>query len=133
MKKLALAAALISVSGASAAAQSVDEMSQLTIIPNHNATLIRNFNPYLPGRLHTARDFIYEQLVIFNELKANRPEFRLATDYYFSDGARSNVGDLLRVCRHAVGGRCNIYHYFYGIPQHSTPSARTKTDTKRPI
>ncbi|MGF1863757.1 ABC transporter substrate-binding protein [Enterovibrio norvegicus] len=94
MKKLALAAALISVSGASAAAQSVDEMSQLTIIPNHNATLIRNFNPYLPGRLHTARDFIYEQLVIFNELKANRPEFRLATDYYFSDDLKRITFDI---------------------------------------
>ncbi|WP_283132586.1 ABC transporter substrate-binding protein [Enterovibrio norvegicus] len=94
MKKLALAAALISVSGASTAAQSVDEISQLTIIPNHNATLIRNFNPYLPGRLHTARDFIYEQLVIFNELKANRPEFRLATDYYFSDDLKRITFDI---------------------------------------
>lgn len=85
MKKMALAAAIISVSGASVAQQSVDDMVQLTIIPNHNATMVRNFNPYLPSRLHTSRDFIYEQLVIFNELKGNIPEYRLATDYYFSD------------------------------------------------
>lgn len=85
MKKLALVAALMSVSGVSAAQQNVDDMSQLTIIPNHNPTMIRNFNPYLPTRLHTARDFIYEPLVIFNELKGNTPEFRLATNYYFSD------------------------------------------------
>nr|WP_246616445.1 ABC transporter substrate-binding protein [Thaumasiovibrio subtropicus] len=60
-------------------------MSQVTIIPNHNATMVRNFNPYISSRLHTARDFIYEPLVIFNELKGNVPEFRLATEYTFSD------------------------------------------------
>lgn len=85
MKKTALAMALISASSLSFAQENLDQLSQLTIIPNHNATLTRNFNPYLPSRLHTARDFIYEQLVIFNELKGNIPQYRLATDYYFSD------------------------------------------------
>lgn len=94
MKKMALAAAIISVSGVSVAQQSVDDMVQLTIIPNHNATMVRNFNPYLPSRLHTSRDFIYEQLVIFNELKGNIPEYRLATDYYFSDDLQQITFEL---------------------------------------
>ncbi|GAL04737.1 (GlcNAc)2 ABC transporter periplasmic substrate-binding protein [Photobacterium aphoticum] len=91
MKKITLLAAMVgmSITGMAQATTDVDKMSQVTIIPNHNPTLVRNFNPYLPGRLHTARDFIYEQLVIFNELKGNTPEFRLATDYHFSDDLKS--------------------------------------------
>ncbi|WP_413112930.1 ABC transporter substrate-binding protein [Thaumasiovibrio sp. DFM-14] len=89
---LTLSAALLSVSVAQA--NPVDEMSQLTIIPNHNPTMIRNFNPYVPSRLHTARDFIYEPMVVFNELKGNRPEFRLATNYTFSDDLLSLTFDL---------------------------------------
>ncbi|MCK6265710.1 ABC transporter substrate-binding protein [Vibrio sp. ZSDE26] len=64
--------------------------SQLTIIPNHNASLIRNFNPFSVSRMHTARDFIFEPLVVFNELKGNIPEFRLATGFTLSE-------DLLKV------------------------------------
>nr|WP_086937485.1 ABC transporter substrate-binding protein [Thaumasiovibrio occultus] len=81
-------------SSMAANAKSVDDMSQLTVIPNHNSSLIKNFNPYVPARMHTARDFIYEPMVIFNELKGNTPEFRLATNYAFSDDLMSITFDL---------------------------------------
>lgn len=63
-------ALLSSISTHTLANEQADEKSYLTIIPNHNPQLIRNFNPFINSRLHTARDFIYEPLVIFNELKA---------------------------------------------------------------
>ncbi|GAB2640644.1 ABC transporter substrate-binding protein [Vibrio panuliri] len=88
-----IASALI-LSAQSAVAANVDTMSQLTIIPNHNASLIRNFNPYAVSRLHTARDFIFEPLVVFNELKGNIPEFRLATNYEMSNDLLSITFDL---------------------------------------
>ncbi len=89
---LTLLAALMGVSVAHATP--LDSMSQITIIPNHNATMVRNFNPYISSRLHTARDFIYEPLVVFNELKGNVPEFRLATNYTFSEDLLSVTFDL---------------------------------------
>ncbi len=78
----------------SVADANLDNMSKLTIIPNHNPSLIRNFNPYAVSRLHTARDFIFEPLVIFNELKGNVPEYRLATGYTMSDDLLSITFDL---------------------------------------
>ncbi|WP_162062251.1 ABC transporter substrate-binding protein [Vibrio taketomensis] len=86
-------AATLTISTQTVAAD-LDKMSQVTIIPNHNPTLIRNFNPYAVSRLHTARDFIYEPLVVFNELKGNVPEFRLATGYEMSKDLLSITFDL---------------------------------------
>ena len=97
MKNTLLSAAIVSalslVSYSSVAADTTG-MSKLTIIPNHNASLIRNFNPYAVSRLHTARDFIFEPLVIFNELKGNVPEYRLATGYELSEDLLSITFDL---------------------------------------
>jgi len=81
-------------SAQSASAQEVGELSQLTIIPNHNASLIRNFNPFAVSRLHTARDFMFEPLVVFNELKGNLPEYRLATNSRMSEDLLSITFDL---------------------------------------
>ncbi len=88
------AAVSMSLLATSTNATEHDNLSQVTIIPNHNATMIRNFNPYVPARMHTARDFIYEPLVVFNELHGNKPEFRLATNYQFSDDLLTLIFDL---------------------------------------
>lgn len=97
MKTTVLSAVITSaltLSAHSVAAADLDDMSKLTIIPNHNPSLIRNFNPYAVSRLHTARDFIFEPLVVFNELKGNVPEFRLATNYELSKDLLSITFDL---------------------------------------
>ncbi|MBA5764151.1 ABC transporter substrate-binding protein [Vibrio sp. 404] len=90
----AVIASALTLSAQSVVAADLDKMSQVTIIPNHNASLIRNFNPYAVSRLHTARDFIFEPLVVFNELKGNVPEFRLATNYQLSKDLLSITFDL---------------------------------------
>ncbi|HAS62089.1 MAG TPA: peptide ABC transporter substrate-binding protein [Vibrio sp.] len=90
----AVIASALTLSAQSVVAADLDKMSQVTIIPNHNASLIRNFNPYAVSRLHTARDFIFEPLVVFNELKGNVPEFRLATNYELSKDLLSITFDL---------------------------------------
>nr|WP_237467832.1 ABC transporter substrate-binding protein [Vibrio stylophorae] len=90
-------------------------LSQLTIIPNHNAQLLRNFNPYLTTRLHTARDFIYEPLVIFNELKGNTPEYRLATNYKFSDDLLTLTFDLREGVKWSDGQTFNADDVVYSF------------------
>ena len=61
------------------------EKNQLTIVADFYPTMIRNFNPYLATNLRTTTDFIYEPLVVFNQMHGNKPVMRLAKNYYMSD------------------------------------------------
>lgn len=80
-KKLALLTlAALSLPTANAA-----ERNQLTIWSDFYPTMIRNFNPYLVTSLRTTTDFIYEPLVIFNQMHGNKPVMRLAKNYFVSD------------------------------------------------
>ncbi|HGP6932042.1 TPA: ABC transporter substrate-binding protein, partial [Vibrio cholerae O1] len=92
IKKTALAAAVI------AAATSVSApafaRSELTIVPDFYPTMVRNFNPYLATNLRTTTDFIYEPLVVFNEMKGNTPVFRLAESYKMADDLMSVTFDI---------------------------------------
>lgn len=92
IKKTALAAAVI------AAATSVSApafaRSELTIVPDFYPTMVRNFNPYLATNLRTTTDFIYEPLVVFNEMHGNTPVMRLAESYKMSDDLMSVTFDI---------------------------------------
>ncbi|MFM2042366.1 MAG: hypothetical protein RLY86_942 [Pseudomonadota bacterium] len=58
----------------------------LTVVASLSTGWVRNFNPFNETtRLASARDFVFEPLVIFNSMHGGRPHFRLATDYDFSD------------------------------------------------
>ncbi|WP_341659079.1 ABC transporter substrate-binding protein [Vibrio sp.] len=71
------------------------ERSELTIHPKEFSTFVRNFNPYLGAtHLHTTWDFIYEPLVVFNEMHANKPVFRLASSYSLSKDLTNVTFDL---------------------------------------
>ncbi|MDD1784170.1 ABC transporter substrate-binding protein [Enterovibrio sp. ZSDZ35] len=61
------------------------ERHELTIVSDFYPTMIRNFNPFLSTTLRTTTDFIYEPLVIFNQMHGNKPVMRLAKDYYLSE------------------------------------------------
>lgn len=61
------------------------EKNQLTIVSDFYPTMIRNFNPYLATNLRTTTDFVYEPLVIFNQMQGNKPVMRLAKNYFMSD------------------------------------------------
>ncbi|AEA77831.1 (GlcNAc)2 ABC transporter, periplasmic substrate- binding protein [Vibrio cholerae LMA3984-4] len=56
--------------------------------------MVRNFNPYLATNLRTTTDFIYEPLVVFNEMKGNTPVFRLAESYKMADDLMSVTFDI---------------------------------------
>ncbi|OEF05470.1 ABC transporter substrate-binding protein [Vibrio genomosp. F10] len=102
-------------------ATDISDKNQLTIIPNHNASLIRNFNPFSVSRMHTARDFIFEPLVVFNELKGNIPEFRLATGYALSSDLLSVTFDLRKGVLWSDGEAFNaddVIYTFELIKQH---------------
>jgi ABC-type dipeptide transport system, periplasmic component len=87
--KTLLASAIIGALSMSAGA-SAAERSELTIHPKEFNTFVRNFNPYLGSTyLHTTTDFVYEPLVVFNELQGNEPVFRLATGFDMADDLKS--------------------------------------------
>ncbi|WP_114784981.1 ABC transporter substrate-binding protein [Vibrio tetraodonis] len=88
-------ATVIIAAGLSPAAMAT-ERSELTIHPKEFSTFVRNFNPYLGAtHLHTTWDFIYEPLVVFNEMQENKPVFRLASSYSLSKDL-TNVTFYLR-------------------------------------
>ena len=87
-------ATVITAAGLSPAAVAT-ERSELTIHPKEFSTFVRNFNPYLGAtHLHTTWDFIYEPLVVFNEMQGNKPVFRLASSYSLSKDLTNVTFDL---------------------------------------
>ncbi len=96
IKKTALATAMIATAATGYSSVSVAaERSELTIHPKEFTTFVRNFNPYLGAtNLHTTTDFMYEPLVVFNEMHGNTPVFRLAENYTMSDDLMSVTFDI---------------------------------------
>ncbi|MCF7355178.1 ABC transporter substrate-binding protein [Vibrio sp. CK2-1] len=96
IKKTAIAAAVLSVAATGfTSVATAAERSELTIVPDFYPTMVRNFNPYLGAtNLKTTTDFIYEPLVIFNEMHGNTPVMRLAKDFKMSDDLMSVTFDI---------------------------------------
>ena len=63
--------ALVILAALSAQSALAEEKNQLTIVSDFYPLLIRNFNPYLSTNLRTTTDFVYESLVIFNQMHGN--------------------------------------------------------------
>lgn len=84
IKKTALATAVIATAATGVTAPAIAQ-SELTIVPQFYPTFVRNFNPFLDTALNTTTEFIYEPLVVFNQMHGNEPVMRLAEDFYMSD------------------------------------------------
>lgn len=62
----------------------------LTLSSEQTTTFVRNFNPFgQTSARYTTLDFMYEPLVVFNRLKGNEPNFRLAESYELADDLKS--------------------------------------------
>jgi len=62
----------------------------LSLNAEEATTWVRNFNPFEQTQArYTTLDFIYEPLVIFNRIKGNEPNFRLAESYELADDLMS--------------------------------------------
>ena len=96
IKKTALATAIIATATTGfASVATAAERSELTIHPKEYTTFVRNFNPYLGAtNLHTTTDFLYEPLVVFNEMHGNTPVFRLAENFKMADDLMSVTFDI---------------------------------------
>ncbi|MGL5529180.1 MAG: ABC transporter substrate-binding protein [Plesiomonas shigelloides] len=96
LRKTKIAVALLAAvtSGLSATATVAAEKSMVTIVPDFFTAFVRNFNPYLNTSLRTTNDFIYEPLVVFNEMKGNEPVFRLATGFTMAPDLKSITFDI---------------------------------------
>lgn len=57
----------------------------LTLVPEIREDFTRRFNPFVGHSLPTTHEFIFEPLIIFNSMKDNEPEYRLATGYKLDD------------------------------------------------
>ncbi|RXJ73749.1 peptide ABC transporter substrate-binding protein [Veronia nyctiphanis] len=85
--KVALAVVAAATAFMAPTASAADQV-ELTVVPDFYPQLTRNFNPYLQNNLRSTRDFVYEQLVIFNQLDGNKAVPRLAKGYTVSDDLR---------------------------------------------
>ena len=84
-KAILAASAMVLAMAVPAMAQNV-----LTVSSEQTTTRVRNFNPFgQTSARATTKEFIYEPLVIFNRLKGNEPNFRLAESYELADDLKS--------------------------------------------
>ncbi|KAB2823418.1 ABC transporter substrate-binding protein [Aliivibrio finisterrensis] len=93
IKKTTLAAAVLAATTGFTATDAAAR-SELTVVPDFYPTMVQNFNPYLATNLRTTTDFVYEPLVIFNEMHGNKPVMRLAEDFRMSDDLMSVTFDI---------------------------------------
>ena len=89
-----LRTSLIMATSAAILALAVPAMAQdqnvLTVSSEQTTTFVRNFNPFgQTSARATTLDFIYEPLVVFNRLKGNEPNFRLAESFELADDLKS--------------------------------------------
>ena len=81
---------LATSAAALAMAAPVAAQSVLTVSSEQTTTYVRNFNPFgQTSARATTLDFIYEPLVVFNRLKSNEANFRLAESYELADDLKS--------------------------------------------
>lgn len=114
IKKTTLAAAVLAATTGFAATDAAAR-SELTIVPDFYPTMIQNFNPYLATNLRTTTDFVYEPLVIFNEMHGNEPVMRLAENFRMSDDLMSVTFDIRKGVKWSDGEKFTaddvIYSY----------------------
>jgi peptide/nickel transport system substrate-binding protein len=85
-----LAAASVAVLGLAAPASAQDSSNVLTLASEQVTTFVRNFNPFSQtSARYTTQDFMYEPLVVFNRLKGNEPNYRLAESFELADDLMS--------------------------------------------
>ncbi len=75
---------------AMAAPAIAQDQNVLTVSSEQTTTWVRNFNPFgQTSARATTLDFMYEPLVVFNRLKSNEPNFRLAESFELADDLKS--------------------------------------------
>lgn len=86
-----IAAASVLALLAAAPAQAQDASGNvLTLASEQTTTFVRNFNPFgQTSARYTTLDFMYEPLVVFNRLKGNEPNYRLAESFELADDLMS--------------------------------------------
>lgn len=91
-----LGTSLLSSSFVSATvAQETETKNVLTLVSQFQPKWIRNFNPFIAAnRLPTTMQFIYEPLIVFNDLNGGAAEYRLATHHEFSADLKSLYFDI---------------------------------------
>ncbi|MFB9886968.1 ABC transporter substrate-binding protein [Balneatrix alpica] len=111
--KTALASAL--AASLSLPAQAA-EPNTLTIVAQQATTWVKNFNPFnVVSGLHTTRHFMFEPLVVFNDMKGGTPHFRLATDYQYSDDLKSLTFTLRQGVKWSDGEAFNADDVVYSF------------------
>lgn len=117
IKKTTLATAIIATTAVGfTSIVAAAERSELTVYPKEYTTFVRNFNPYLGAtNLHTTSDFIYEPLVVFNEMKGNTPVFRLAKSFKMSKDLKSVIFDIRKGIKWSDGKQFDANDVVYSF------------------
>ncbi|QDZ09877.1 ABC transporter substrate-binding protein [Devosia ginsengisoli] len=90
MLKSSLIVAVSAAALAMAAPAIAQDQNVLTVSSEQTTTYVRNFNPFgQTSARATTLDFIYEPLVVFNRLKSNEANYRLAESFELADDLKS--------------------------------------------
>ncbi|WP_425457590.1 ABC transporter substrate-binding protein [Devosia ginsengisoli] len=88
--KSSLIVAVSAAALAMAAPAIAQDQNVLTVSSEQTTTYVRNFNPFgQTSARATTLDFIYEPLVVFNRLKSNEANYRLAESFELADDLKS--------------------------------------------
>lgn len=83
------------LAGAISAPAMAADKATLTLVSEMKPSWVRNFNPFLAtSRLATTNQFIYEPLLVVNEIKGGEVVYRLANKHYFSDDLKTVYFEL---------------------------------------
>jgi peptide/nickel transport system substrate-binding protein len=87
---LMIAVSAVVLSTAALPAMAQDNQHILTANAEATTTWVRNFNPFSQTSMRfSTHDFIYEPLVVFNRIKDNEPNYRLAESFELAEDLMS--------------------------------------------
>ena len=122
----ALASALM-LTSVSAKAEAV-----LTALPYQTTAFAEVYNPFnQTAPVRSVRDFMFEQLVVFNRMQGGRPEYRLAESFEYSDDLKSVTFKIREGAKWSDGETLDandVYFTFNLIKEHSALDIRAIWD-----
>lgn len=87
-RSMILSAVTAALMAGTSVAQAEDVI--LTAVPHQTTAFAEVYNPFnQTSDVRSVRDFMFEQLVVFNRLQGGKPEYRLAESFEYSDDLTS--------------------------------------------
>lgn len=100
----------------------------LTALPHQTTAFAEVYNPFnQTADVRSVRDFMFEQLVVFNRMQGGRPEYRLAESFEYSDDLKSvtfKIRDGVKWSDGETLDANDVYFTFNLIKEHAALDTR---------